>query len=93
MENKRRGRPRTDSPLVGLSIQLPQDLRDAIAEEAQACSRSIAGQIRHVLQAVYGPAMHKAQLVEEMQTAHPERPLWQHEHIADVLTEMRARNQ
>ena len=51
--NPKRGRPRADSPLVGLSIQLPRELRDAIEQEARACSRSIAGQIRHVLQGVY----------------------------------------
>ena len=62
---RKRGRPRADKPFVGLSIQLPCELRNAIEEEAKACSRSIAGQIRHVLQSVYGPTLPQERLEKQ----------------------------
>lgn len=51
----RRGRPRTSRPLVGLSIQLPPELRERVEQAARQEGRTIAGQIRYVLQRVYGP--------------------------------------
>ena len=54
METKpKRGRPRTDKPLVSFSIQLPAELRERIEKEATREGRTIAGQIRHDLQRVY----------------------------------------
>lgn len=52
---RKRGRPRTDKPLVGLSIQLPPELRERVEAAARQEGRTIAGQIRWVLQRVYGP--------------------------------------
>ena len=49
----RRGRPRAERPLVAFSISLPADLRKAIEEDAEREGRTIAGQIRHVLQRHY----------------------------------------
>jgi len=55
MENRKRGRPRAEKPLVGLSIQLPPELRERVEAAARQEGRTIAGQIRYVLQRVYGP--------------------------------------
>lgn len=55
MENrgvKRMGRPPTGRQKT-FSIQLPDKLREVIEEDAKKKERSIAGQIRHILQTHY----------------------------------------
>jgi len=91
MENRKRGRPRTDKPLVSFSIQLPAELRERIEKEAKSESRTIAGQIRHVLQGVYGPSMYKDRLMAEMEAAHPEVPERDRDYLAESLTAMKFR--
>jgi len=49
----KRGRPRAEKPLVTFSISIPPELREAVEKEATREGRSVAGQIRHVLQCYY----------------------------------------
>lgn len=54
MESKpKRGRPRAERPLVTFSISLSAELRKAIEQEAEKEGRTLAGQIRHILQSHY----------------------------------------
>ena len=54
MESKqKRGRPRAERPLVVFSISLPAELRRQIEEDAAKEGRSVAGQIRQILQCYY----------------------------------------
>lgn len=54
MESKpKRGRPRAEKPLVTFSISLPPELREAVEKEATREGRSVAGQIRQILQRYY----------------------------------------
>lgn len=49
----KRGRPRSLRPLVAFSISLPAELRRRIEEDAEREGRTLAGQIRHILQTHY----------------------------------------
>lgn len=56
MESRpKRGRPRAEKPLVAFSISLPAELRRRIEEDAVREGRTLAGQIRHILQRHYRP--------------------------------------
>src|SRR5947209_3588761 len=52
MERPKKGRPRSENPMVHTAVVLPRDLLEKLRKEAELSDRGVSAEIRHRLQLV-----------------------------------------